>query len=484
MKRSMRTMRRTTVAACLLMFLPVPAPGQPPTTLADAVESALEQNPEVRRAREQPEEFNLRVRAVRADALPNLDLVGGAQRTRDPGLRNSPFFSRLQAGGDPLPPEAFSAFNFDTYFYQAELEQPLFQFGRVGHALEAARRELEGVETDIRTVENRVAFDVSRAYYDLLFARERERVLEAEAEARARQLQQVRDQLEFGEATRLDLLQAEVALANLRPEVLAADNEVRVALTRLNETLGRDPLAPFAPAGTLETTTLPDLPETRDLLRLASERRPELRRFQLTRSVLQEAEGVTRADTLPEVNARATLGISSFAPDNLARLAFHGWTVGVNVRWTLFDGSRTSATIGQFRSQRRQSEFEEESFRARLARDLERASGDWRQASELVRVGALAVEQSREARRVAEELFSLGAATFLNVLDAERAVRQAELSQLQAYHAARSALAEVKMLVGLQPDAPDAMLSVDESVRETLSLGGREPSFAGVITQP
>ena len=224
---------------------------------------------------------------------------------------------------------------------------------------------------------------------------------------------------------------------------------------------------------------------TRQLLRLASEQRPELRRFQLTRSVLQEAEGVTRADTLPEVNARATVGISSFSPDNLVRSAFHGWTVGVNARWTLFDGSRTSATIGQYRSQRHQSQLEEESFRSRLARDLERASGDWRQALELVSVGALAVEQSREARRVAEELFALGAATFLNVLDAERAVRQAELSQLQAYHAARLALAEVKMLVGLQPDSPDAMLlSIDARVSEPPNPRGQEPSFAGVFARP
>ena len=182
--------------------------------------------------------------------------------------------------------------------------------------------------------------------------------------------------------------------------------------------------------------------------------------------------------------ARATLGISSFSPDNLVRPAFHGWTVGVNARWTLFDGSRTSATIGQYRSQRRQSELEEESFRSRLARDLERASGDWRQALELVEVGALAVEQSREARRVAEELFALGAATFLNVLDAERAVRQAELSQLQAYHAARLALAEVKMLVGLQPDAPDAMLLSDESINEPPGLRSPEPPFAGLIARP
>jgi outer membrane protein TolC len=422
------------------------------TTLVAAVEAALGQNPEVLRAREQLDEFNLRVRAVRADALPSLELVGAVQRTRDPGLRNSPFFSRL-GGDEPLPPGALSAFHFGTYFYQLEFEQPLYQFGRVGHALEAARQELDGVRADVQTIENRVAFDVARAYYDLQLVRERRQVLETERRARERQMQQVRDQLELGEATRLDQLQAEVALANLRPEVIAADNEIRVALTRLNETLGRPPLEPFETAGALEIdSSLSTLPDVQGLLRVAAENRPELQRFRLNRRFLEEAEGVTRTDTLPEISAHATFGI------NLVRPAFHNWTVGVNVRWSLFDGNRVSATVGQYRSQRRQSLLEEETFLARLARDLEQATGEWRRALETAEVAGLAVDQAGEARRVAEELFSLGAATFLDVLDSERALRQAELVRLQAFHLALSALVEVKTLVGLRPDEPHVSL--------------------------
>jgi outer membrane protein len=454
---------RLHVVMCALALSVSPALGQVPggrVTLGAAVDVALDANYDVRQAREQIQEFNLRVRAVRAGALPTVDLAAGLQRTRDPGLRNSPFFSRFTAGGEPLPPGALDAFYFGTYFYQLEIEQPVYQFGRLGHALAAAREELQGVETDVRGVENRVAFAVAEAYYDLLLARARRDVLDAERAARERQLQQVRDQLELGEATRLDALQAGVALANLRPEELVADNTIRLALTRLNETLGRPALAPFEPADVLALpASMPELPGADDLLALAAGQRPELRRYALSRRVLEEAEGVTRADLRPDVSARATIGINSFQLDNLARPALHGWTFGMNVRWTLFDGHRTQATRGQYRSQQRQLQLEEQAFRARLARDLERAAGNWHQAVATVDVARLAIDQAEEARRVAEELFGLGAATFLDVLDAERALRQAELSRVMASHGALVALAEVKTLVGLRPDAPDTQLA-------------------------
>jgi outer membrane protein TolC len=429
-------------------------------TLQDAVNLALAANPEVRRAREQVSEFRMRVRATRAGALPKLDLVVSLQQNRDPGLRNSQFFSRLPSLGGPVPSDALGAFHTGTYFYQVELEQPLVQFGRVSHALEAARQETQGVETDVEAVENRVALDVARAYYDLLLARERLSVLAAERAVRERQVRLVRDRLEIGEATRLDRLQAEVSLANLQPEVLTAESSIRVARVRLNETMGRAPHDAFEPAEDLVSPGSPVEPAgLPGLMSLADANRAELRRYELTRRVLQEGEAVVRADLRPEISARASLGINSYKADNLLRPSFHNWTAGITMRWPLFDGHRTGSAVGQLRSQRRQSLLEEETFRARLARDLERASGDLGQARKTIEVATLALEQAREAQRVAEELFNVGAATFLDVLDAERALRQAELARLQAHHAASTALAELKGLVGLRADAPDSVLA-------------------------
>jgi outer membrane protein TolC len=326
----------------------------------------------------------------------------------------------------------------------------------------------------MRAVQQRVALETATAYLDLQLAQERRSVLEAERTTRTRQVQQVRNRFDLGDATRLEMLQADVALANLRPELLAAENAVRVSAARLNEALGRDAFAAVGALPPLDLSAeLPVVPENEALLTLAVSRRPEFERYDRTRRRLIEAEGVSRADVLPEINARASVGITSFQFENLARPAFHNWTFGVNLRWTLFDGLRTASTIGRYRSQRRQSELDELAFRRRLGRELERARGTWQQAVETLDVAGLTVEQALEVRRVSEESFELGAVTFLEVTEAERMLRQAEFNRLQAYHGALASLAEIKTLVGLRPDAEDSALSPSSA---PVSATGAAPS--------
>ena len=361
-------------------------------TLTQAVDHALDRNPTVLRARETITEFNLQVREVRADALPQLDLTLSAQRFRDPGLRNSPAFGDLP---DFLPPEALGPYSFDDYAYSLRLEQPIYTFGRVGGALEAAREQLSAVKEEVRSVESVIARDVAVAYYDLLLARERLAVLDSERVSRERQLEQVRDRLALEDATRLDVLNSEVALANLRPQILGAQNGVAVSPARLNEILSR-PID--APLELLDSLRLPDplpvVPDYEVLLEQASRTRPELLRFEYGRRVLEAGQKVTRADTLPEISAAGNIGVNSFDVNNLGDLSFRNWNVGVFLRWKLFDGFRTSSAVARLESQVRQSRLEEAAFRNALAREVERSSGEWRRGLEAIEVAELASEQA------------------------------------------------------------------------------------------
>ena len=413
---------------------------------------ALGKNPTVGRARETITEFDLQVREVRADALPQLDLSLWAQKFRDPGLRNSPAFGDLP---EFLPPEALGPFTFNDYAYNFRLEQPIYTFGRVRGALDAAREQLSAVKEEVRSVESLVARDAAVAYYDLLLARQRLAVFESERASRERQLQQVQDRKSLEDATRLDVLNAEVALANLRPQILGAQNEVAVSLARLNEILNR-PID--EPLELLDSLTLPDplphIPGYRVLLEQASRTRPELLAFAYSRRVLEAGQKVRRADTLPEISAAGTVGINSFDVSNLTDWSFRNWSVGVFLTWKLFDGFRTSSAVARLESQVRQNELEEAAFRNALAREVERSSGEWKRGLEAIEVAELASEQAREAQLLAEESYRWGAASVLEILEAERSVRQAELSRAESYYVALTALADIKFLVGLRPDAP------------------------------
>jgi outer membrane protein len=280
-------------------------------------------------------------------------------------------------------------------------------------------------------------------------------VFEAERAARERQLEQVKDRLALEDATRLDVLNAEVALANLRPQMLGAENDVAVSLARLNEVLGRAVDSPLELADGLRLPDpLPAMPDGPALLEQASRTRPELLRFDYGRRVLEAGERVTRADTLPEITAAGTLGINSYATRNLKDPSFRNWSVGVYLRWKLFDGFRTASSTARLRSQVKQSRLEEASFRNALAREVERSAGEWKRGLQSIEAAELAAERARSARRLAEESFRWGAAGVLEVLEAERSVQQAELSRAESYHLALTALADVKFLVGLRPDAP------------------------------
>jgi HAE1 family hydrophobic/amphiphilic exporter-1 len=416
------------------------------------VDIALGRNPTVGRARETITEFDLQVREVRAEALPQLDLTMWAQKFRDPGLRNSPAFGDLP---EFLPPEALGPYTFNDYAYTFRLEQPIYTFGRVRGALDAAREQLSAVKEGVRSVESVIARDAAVAYYDLLLARERLAVFESERASRERQLEQVKDRLSLEDATRLDVLNAEVALANLRPQILGARNEVAVSLARLNEVLNR-PID--EPLELLDALKLPDplpvLPGYRVLLEQASRTRPELLAFAHSRRVLEAGQKVTRADTLPEISAAGTIGTSSFDVSNLTDPSFRNWSVGVFLKWKLFDGFRTSSAVARLESQVRQNRLEEAAFRNALAREVERSSGEWKRGIEAIEAAELASEQAREAQRLAEESYKWGAASVLQILEAERSVRQAELSKAESYYVALTALADVKFLVGLRPDAP------------------------------
>src|SRR5262245_24498295 len=75
-----------------------------PRSRAQAVAQAVEANPQVKLSLEQAAYIEGTIMKARADALPDISANFIANRTRDPGLLNSPNF-------DQFPPEFRTALN-------------------------------------------------------------------------------------------------------------------------------------------------------------------------------------------------------------------------------------------------------------------------------------------------------------------------------------------------------------------------------------
>lgn len=457
-------------------------------TIAQAVEVASVLHPEIRRRRERLAEYPSLVRAARADYLPQLDLTLQAAQTRDPGFRNSPFFSRLLddpsaaaaggfGGGDP---SAFGgAFTFGTYLWNFQLNQTLWSF-RFRPAMDAVDIGRAIATSELNEAENRIARDTAARLYAYLLGERTREVLARALETRERGLELARARLELGAGARLDVLRERVAVSRLRRQLADAEESLRVERAGVNALVGRDQDLEIE---VLDRLALPDpmprvLPAAA-LMEIATLRRPQLRRYALDREELTARRRLTSADSLPVVRANASYGINTFTLENTYDFGLHNWNAGVTLTWSLFDGLGTGSRLESLRSQETQAEWEQVEFESTLEVLLRRASADWSGALSALEEAALALEEAAEAERVAGEERDAGAATGYWVMEAAQARREVELELAQHTHDALAALAEMKFLVGYPAHAPHSVIADSPAPLPAPAAGGKPVPAGG-----
>ncbi len=434
-------------------------------TLDQAVAVAVELHPEVRSQRERFAELDASMDEVRADFLPNVDLALSALRTRDPGFSNSPFFSRLidDGGGGGFPggdPSAFGgAFTFGTYLWDFQLSQTLWSQGWLSSAA-AVRASRERVSLTLAETQNRIARDTAHRVYSWLLSSRTRDVLEEAVRVRERALDVARDRLDFGAGERLDVLRAQVALARLRRDLRAVEETLSVEQAGVNALVGRDQDKAIEVIDTLRLPDpLPRLLPVEALAEIASVTRPAVRQYAKDREILRIEGDATVARLRPEVSGNASFGVSTFALGNTTEIDRRNWTVGVRLNWTLFDGLRTPSRLAALRSQQTRSEWDQSEYEATVEVLLRDQVRRWNDALTAIEDAQLALEETREAYRIAAAERDAGYAIELMVMEASHLEREVELDMLRSTHDALAALAEVKFLVGFHASAPHSVVS-------------------------
>ena len=449
-------------------------------TISQAVDVASELHPEVRLNRERLAEFPSLVREARSPYLPQLDLNLQFAQTRDPGFRNSPFFSRLIDDPDSSPfgggdaGDFGGAFTFGTYLWNFQASQILWSFG-IRPALRGVEVGRMRVEADLEEVQNRVARDtVTRLYSYLLGLRTRE-VLAQAVETSERGLDIARDRLELGAGARLDVLRARVQLSRLRRQLSDAEDVLMVERAGINALVGREQSKAIEVLDALELPDpLPRVLPAEALMELASQRRPTVRQFGLDRELLDAETSLALADARPEIRASASYGINTFTLENTYDLQLHNWNAGVTLSWNLFDGFGSGSRVASLRSRVTQNDWEQNEYESTLEVTLRNATANWEAALTAIEEATLALEEAIEAERVASEELTAGAATAYLVMETTQARRDVELERARHTHDALNALAELKYLVGYPANAPHSVIS------DTMPVAAADDAEAGL----
>ncbi len=409
------------------------------------VRLALERNPTLKSVEAQQEEARAAIREAWADVYPQLDFGGGWNQSRSPALLNSPDFDEII---EQFPD--FSPSVQELYSWSIGLSQPLFKAGKIGAGIQLAKLVAQITEALIHTAQLDAGLIASEAYFRVLEAREGLETIEIQQRARQESLDVVEARYDLGEATRLELLQAQAALAELSPAIDTARGAERVALIALKAVL--DLPADLEIDVAELSGPLPALPSYDRALDHAFETRPEFSDLELRVEALDKQKRITRADGYPQIELNGVYGHTARETGNLDNSNFADWFIGVGLSWSFFDGGRRKAQVAQLDSQQDQLEWQIAALYNQVEREVESALTDYEVALSRWDAAEISAAAAREANRVAQENYSEGVALQTDLLQAQERAISAEVVRVQAYYNARISAARLARAVGLQAD--------------------------------
>ncbi len=403
-------------------------PGALPLDLSGALERAQTSNPLLRAAKARVEERQGLITATRADAQPQLTVVGDFTRSRD-------VTSIITGQAQQVHPRNF-------YTTQAVLNQPLFYWGKIGTAIDIAKMGEQEASFAYTSAELDTLHGVAKAYIAVLSAQAELEVVEARKRTAEQFLEDVRSKLEAQTATELDRLRAESEFLAVIPESLQAEANFQRTREVLNGQLGLDPKTPLD----LTELGLPRMDQGAEAVE-----RSEIAQYKQQEAMYQANDRIIKADLRPKFDFGASYGTQTGRSGDLFQEPYDTWKVNVTMRFPLFDGLRSSGKRAQNAAQLEQVRQLRIDKERAIAVEKSTAQREVQKSIAFSQAARKAHDAGLEALRMSSESFEQGLITSLDLLQAERTERQLESQRRRAELGVWNALFEYRRSIGLPP---------------------------------
>lgn len=364
-------------------------------TVKDALNLALQNNPELNRVKEQ-------IRIQESE----LGLSWGIE---------SPELYYYKEGIDG------NSFSEKSYGISQSMTFPLtgyYQNRKVKSDVQKFEKQYEAERVRLRA-------EVKKAYTSLAFSIKKVELMESRVEL-ARELREIaRARLEVGESTELDLIQADIQYTQAQNELREANqmkNNARYALFRV---IGLDPKEQEYNVSFPDTLAYVDVPIDQQMILMGLEEVPEIESVQLNAESADRSIKVAKSSYLPDLRA------DYYRQDFGSGFNFNGFEIGVSV--PLWFGLNERNQVKRARSEQRQAKW---SVNETTLMVKERAENAWQgyQTSRNTIISYRDVIQSRAANllELTREGYRLGELDLLQVLEAQRTFLSGEEKYYQS----------------------------------------------------
>lgn len=382
--------------------------------LEELIRIAIAENKDLRIAVERIEEARARYGFARSEYWPRADLSATGGRLRSP---------LIERGSEAVDAEA------NYYAVSADVSWEIDFFGRVRRTTEAERNVLFSTEEARRSTVLTLVADVARAYFELRDLDARLEISRRTLEARREYLQLARDRFEGGITPEIDYRQAEAEVHRVAAIVSEFERLIAQQENALSVLLGRSPGA--IPRGVpLERLEVPaEVPAglPAELL----DRRPDLREAEHLLAASTANIGAAKALLFPRIALTGSYGFASNELDTLFESPSRSWNLLGNLLQPIFNAGANRRRVEVTESQQRQTLYSYERAVLEAFRETDNALVDFHKTGEQQRAQSERVRAERKVLELAELRYRGGVASYLEVLDAQRSLFNAELDEAQ-----------------------------------------------------
>lgn len=428
---------RILAAIVLMCSVSTPALAQASRdTLADAVDSAISNNPQLMAERKVRQGADETLNQANSQLGPQVSLTGSLG------------YDYTEVGRQVTTASGTFPYSGDNTRARVGLEarQSLWSGGSLSAQRDVARAGVDVAQAQLINAEQQTVLNVVTVFMDVRRADREVEIRQSNVTALTEQVKAAKDRFDAGEVTRTDVAQAEARKAGSEAELAAATSRRGKAYASYEQIVGRAPLQLAAPP------VVPVLPGTLDeAIAVAKANNPSIMAARAREAQGEKGVDAARGRLAPQFDLVGNAGFVSTQQDQ----RFDDSNVGLSAefRFPLFDsGLLTSRTRGaQLDADR--AKYERMAVERQVTAQVSTA---WHQvvaAREEISASISRVAAARIALEGAQQELAVGERITLDVLDQERELLDAQLGQVDSERSSYMAAHDLLAAMGeLRPE--------------------------------
>lgn len=408
-------------------------------TIEGAVDEALQQSPELGRAKATAEEMGWhRYETLASGFLPKI--TGKAHHYFDDKFS----VTGIDFGGGPLNFQGF----YPRDMMSLEFRLPVFNGLSNLRKLQSANRAVEAADQEVEFASFQLRQEVKLQFYRALAAEELRSVAEQNVKTLEDHLKQINNKKRGGVATNYDVLRIQVQLSDATTDLLDASDNLVIARKKLAELLGSGsderPLKGALP--------VPNVEQVNPLQLENIKHRSDLRALELKAESSDYLRRASNSWFVPNISLGGEYGWynSQFVSTSVTDTGVYrsAYNLGVYLEWNLFDGGEALARSREAFYRKVQADKTLEAATAKMPHDFEYWKRRYLAQAGRFAAKKLDIERSLESVRLAKEEEKAGSRTSSEVLDAELDLFRAKAGVVNALLNAVEARIRLELVLG------------------------------------